>query len=252
MKKILVFIVCFAFLISGCKSNEFKESAISAKEFNVKFTEARSKIQNEKISGFMNFSLTNNKVTTSAQVKLDMDVIFNPIQLKSKVTATIPEGTHISTYDVEAYVKDNALYVKLPELYSKEWIKYPIPNHFTSKTFENNEETQNLDIKIYENDKQYLIKEDIKQEDINKLIAEKQAESPIPAFNLLKIKQVNIESYFDKETFNLNKVKVNVEVEYIGNAKIEAEVDFTNQNEIKEITLPKEALEAKVIPIEGN
>ncbi len=254
MKKVLAFIVCFAFLISGCKSNEFKESSISAKEFNAKFTEARSKIQSEKISGFMNFSLTNNssKVTTSAQVKLDVDIISDPIQLKSKVTATVAEGTHTSTYDVEAYIKDNTLYVKLPELYSKEWIKYPIPDQFTPKILENNEEIQNLDVKIYENDKQYLIKEDIKQEDINKLIAEKQAETPIPSFSLFKLKQINTESYFDKETFNINKVKVNVETEYIGNVKIEVEIDFTNQNEIKEITLPKEALEAKTIPTEGN
>lgn len=206
----------------------------------------------------MNINTSEQKVVFD--VNADMQIALEPLQAYVSMEVQSPETK--DALKVNTYIKDGFSYVNTeltPQL-KDVWVKTvydekqfgAVINRANSSDYTQFFKSVEKDIKIYENDKQYLIKEDIKQEDINKLIAKKQAETPIPSFSLFKLKQINTKSYFDKETFNINKVKVNVETEYIGNVKIEVEIDFTNQNEIKEITLPKEALEAKTIPTEGN
>lgn len=246
MKKLLC-IICLSFLLIGCNAKEFKKSSISIDELNNKIIETRSKIDSEKVDGYVNITFNNGQINTSYQIKLNSDIIINPVQLKALITATIPNKSNVDTIEIETYIKDSLIYVN----YSGDWAKFQLPNQFKPPLLDDAHNTQDSPFEILENDTQYLLKEAITQKEIDELLSDKNIiDSSI--FNLLKVKQGVFEIYIDKTTFNINKMKINAEIEYVGNIKAEAEINFSSQNEIKEIIIPKEGLEAKLIESRGN
>lgn len=247
MKKILIILLSFMFILSGCNSKEFRASNINKNELYLKMQEASKNINSFSTKAVTSLTISKDGVSSSTQLKFNLDFILKELQAHLKLELILPQSTNIETHNLELYLKDKTIYIAPFELLASKWTKYSIEEEIIKSIVEKVEDetdNDNSKVTILENSDQYLIKSSLNKEQLKKIIDEKKEEYPQYSDFPLEVFQLDSEVYVDKKTYYVSKMKLKFDIKSEMDLKLEIEADNSNYNSVKEIEVPKEALNA--------
>ena len=158
---------------------------------------------------------------------------------------------------INSFIKDDVMYIQNPV--DNTWIKQTLPKevseqfkHITNNNIDNYELFKdNLDkIDIKEKDGNYLISI-VKDTDFLKEAMKKQNSNMgiLGQGENFEVDNITLEYVVDKETYFTKSSVASFETKLQGqDVKVSTNTEFSNINNIKEITIPEEALNAFTIP----
>ena len=249
LKKILftVLTVFAVFFVVACGNKE--DTKINKEEVIKNFSEASNNVKSADVVTTVN--MTPKKGGESINVTVAASLIVEPLTLKMTMET---KGQNIK---INSFIKDDVMYIQNPV--DNTWIKQTLPKevseqfkHITNNNIDNYELFKdNLDkIDIKEKDGNYLIsiikdtgflKEAMKKQNSNMGILG-QGEN-------FEVDNITLEYVVDKETYFTKSFVTSFETKIQGqDVKVSTNTEFSNINNIKEITIPEEALNAFTIP----
>ena len=178
-------------------------------------------------------------------------LIADPLTLKMTMET---KGQNVK---INSFVKDNTMFIQNPV--DNNWIKQALPKE-VSEQFKN---ITNNNIDNYELFKDNLDKIDIKEKGDNYIISivkdtdflkeamEKQNSNMgiLGQGETFEVNNITMEYVVDKETYLTKSSIISFETKLQGqDMKISTNTEFSNINNIQEITIPEEALNAVAIP----
>ena len=249
LKKILftVLTVFAVFFVVACGNKE--DTKINKEEVIKNFSEASNNVKSADVVTTVN--MTPKKGGESINVTVAASLIVEPLTLKMTMET---KGQNIK---INSFIKDDVMYIQNPV--DNTWIKQTLPKevseqfkHITNNNIDNYELFKdNLDkIDIKEKDGNYLIsivkdtdflKEDMKKQNSNMGILGQGENFEVDNITLEYV--VYKETYFTKSSVESFETKLQGQ-----DVKVSTNTEFSNINNIKEITIPEEALNAFTIP----
>ncbi|EFE85943.1 DUF6612 family protein [Fusobacterium periodonticum] len=251
LKKILftVLTVFAIFFVVACGNKE--DAKINKEEVIKNFSEANNNIKSADLVTTVN--MTPKKGGESINVTVTASLIVDPLTLKMTMET---KGQNVK---INSFIKDDIMYIQNPV--DNSWVKQSLPEE-VSKQFKH---ITNNNIDNYELFKDNLDKIDIKEKDGNYLIsivkdtdflkeAMKKQNSNMGILGQgenFEVNNITMEYVVDKETYLTKSSIVSFETELQGqDIKLSTSSEFSNINNIKEITIPEEVFNAVAIP--GN
>ena len=249
LKKILftVLTVFAVFFVVACGNKE--DTKINKEEVIKNFSEASNNVKSGDM--LVNTAIFPKNGGEPMNVTVGVSLIVEPLTLKMTMET---KGQNIK---INSFIKDDVMYIQNPV--DNTWIKQTLPKevseqfkHITNNNIDNYELFKdNLDkIDIKEKDGNYLIsiikdtgflKEAMKKQNSNMGILG-QGEN-------FEVDNITLEYVVDKETYFTKSFVTSFETKIQGqDVKVSTNTEFSNINNIKEITIPEEALNAFTIP----
>ncbi|MGE7693088.1 DUF6612 family protein [Lysinibacillus sp. NPDC094177] len=203
----------------------------------------------------------------TSDTKMDVDVVTDPVGMHFSMTTTSPdmldEGDKNNEVSVEMYMnKDQGIFVK--DETTDKWLKLPSDDFDsllkeTSSAANAKEQLEQLkkfagDFKFEQTDDAYVLTLDAKGDKFKELIDSEMKKS-LKDLNLqenpldnLTINKMDYVLYIDKETFDTNKIDVNMDLKIkVENeefsSKMKTVVTYTDFNNLKTIDIPKEIID---------
>ena len=249
LKKILFTILtAFAvFFVVACGNKE--DTKINKEEVIKNFSEASNNVKSADVVTTVN--MTPKKGGESINVTVAASLIVEPLTLKMTMET---KGQNIK---INSFIKDDVMYIQNPV--DNTWIKQTLPKevseqfkHITNNNIDNYELFKdNLDkIDIKEKDGNYLISI-VKDTDFLKEAMKKQNSNMgiLGQGENFEVDNITLEYVVDKETYFTKSSVASFETKLQGqDIKVSTNTEFSNINNIKEITIPEEALNAFTIP----
>ncbi|MFE3576255.1 DUF6612 family protein [Lysinibacillus sp. NPDC059133] len=209
----------------------------------------------------------------TSDTKMDVDVVSDPLGMHFSMTTTAPdmldEGDENNEASVEMYMnKDQGIFVK--DETSDKWLKLPGDDFDsmlkeTSSAANAKEQLEQLkkfvgDFKFEQTDDAYVLTLDAKGDKFKELIDSEMKKS-MKDLNLqenpldnLTINKMDYVLYIDKETFDTNKIDVNMDLKIKVedeefSSKTKTVVTYTDFNNLKTIDIPQEIIDnAQTVP----
>ena len=245
LKKILftVLTVFAVFFVVACGNKE--DAKINKEEVIKNFSEANNNIKSADLVTTVN--MTPKKGGESINVTVTASLIVDPLTLKMTMET---KGQNVK---INSFIKDDIMYIQNPV--DNSWVKQSLPEE-VSKQFKH---ITNNNIDNYELFKDNLDKIDIKEKDGNYLIsivkdtdflkeAMKKQNSNMGILGQgenFEVNNITMEYVVDKETYLTKSSIVSFETKLQGqDIKLSTSSEFSNINNIKEITIPEEVFNA--------
>ena len=244
-KKILftILTVFAVFFVVACGNKE--DAKINKEEVIKNFSEANNNIKSADLVTTVN--MTPKKGGESINVTVTASLIVDPLTLKMTMET---KGQNVK---INSFIKDDIMYIQNPV--DNSWVKQSLPEE-VSKQFKH---ITNNNIDNYELFKDNLDKIDIKEKDGNYLIsivkdtdflkeAMKKQNSNMGILGQgenFEVNNITMEYVVDKETYLTKSSIVSFETKLQGqDIKLSTSSEFSNINNIKEITIPEEVFNA--------
>ena len=251
LKKILftVLTVFTVFFVVACGNKE--DAKINKEEVIKNFLEANNNIKSGDM--LVNTTIFPKNGGESINVTVGVSLIAEPLTLKMTMET---KGQNVK---INSFIKDDTIYVQNPV--DNTWVKQTLPEEVYNQ-FKN---IANNNIDNYELFKDNLDKIDIKEKDGNYLIsivkdtdflkeAIKKQNSNMGILGQgenFEVDNITLEYVVDKETYFTKSFVTSFETKIQGqDVKLSTSTEFSNINNIKEIAIPEEVLNAVAIP--GN
>ncbi len=249
LKKILftVLTVFAVFFVVACGNKE--DAKINKEEVIKNFLEANNNIKSGDM--LVNTTIFPKNGGEPMNVTVGVSLIVDPLTLKMTMET---KGQNIK---INTFIKDDTIYVQNPV--DNTWVKQTLPEEVYNQ-FKN---IANNNIDNYELFKDNLDKIDIKEKDGNYLIsivkdtdflkeAIKKQNSNMGILGQgenFEVDNITLEYVVDKETYFTKSFVTSFETKIQGqDVKLSTSTEFSNINNIQEITIPEEALNAFTIP----
>ena len=251
LKKILftVLTVFAVFFVVACGNKE--DAKINKEEVIKNFLEANNNIKSGDM--LVNTTIFPKNGGEPMNVTVGVSLIVDPLTLKMTMET---KGQNVK---INSFIKDDTIYVQNPV--DNTWVKQTLPEEVYNQ-FKN---IANNNIDNYELFKDNLDKIDIKEKDGNYLIsivkdtdflkeAIKKQNSNMGILGQeenFEVDNITLEYVVDKETYFTKSFVTSFETKIQGqDVKLSTSTEFSNINNIKEIAIPEEVLNAVAIP--GN
>ena len=248
-KKILftILTVFAVFFVVACGNKE--DAKINKEEVIKNFLEANNNIKSGDM--LVNTTIFPKNGGEPMNVTVSVSLIAEPLTLKMTMETKEPN------IKINTFIKDDTIYVQNPV--NNTWVKQTLPEEVYNQ-FKN---IANNNINNYELFKDNLDKIDIKEKDGNYLIsivkdtdflkeAMKKQNSNMGILGQganFEVDNITLEYVVDKETYFTKSYITTLETKIQGqDVKVSTNTEFSNINNIKEITIPEEALNAFTIP----
>ena len=249
LKKILftVLTVFAVFFVVACGNKE--DAKINKEEVIKNFSEANNNIKSADLVTTVN--MTPKKGGESINVTVTASLIVDPLTLKMTMET---KGQNVK---INSFIKDDIMYIQNP--IDNSWIKQALPED-VSNQFKN---MVNSEDETYEVLKNNLDKVNIKEEGGNYIIsvtkdtdflkeAMKKQNSNMGILGQgenFEVNNITMEYVVDKETYDTKSSVVAFDTNIQGqDVRMTVDSAFSNVNNIKEITVPEEALNATATP----
>ena len=248
-KKILftILTVFAVFFVVACGNKE--DTKINKEEVIKNFSEANNNIKSTDLVTTVTMAPKNGG--EAINLTMTASLIADPLTLKMTMET---KGQNVK---INSFVKDNTMFIQNPV--DNNWIKQALPKE-VSEQFKN---ITNNNIDNYELFKDNLDKIDIKEKGDNYIISivkdtdflkeamEKQNSNMgiLGQGETFEVNNITMEYVVDKETYLTKSSIISFETKLQGqDMKISTNTEFSNINNIQEITIPEEALNAVAIP----
>ena len=249
LKKILftVLTVFAIFFVVACGNKE--DAKINKEEVIKNFSEANNNIKSADLVTTVN--MTPKKGGESINVTVTASLIVDPLTLKMTMET---KGQNVK---INSFIKDDIMYIQNPV--DNSWVKQSLPEevskqfkHITNNNIDNYELFKdNLDkIDIKEKGDNYIISI-VKDTDFLKEAMEKQNSNMgiLGQGETFEVNNITMEYVVDKETYLTKSSIISFETKLQGqDMKISTNTEFSNINNIQEITIPEEVFNAVAIP----
>lgn len=262
MKKIMLLVLSTLLVVVVAACGNDKSSSSTSKVDKVlaevvkENKDVKSLTQDAKINTEMTLAQGEQKQVQNMDMTMKMDVINEPFAAYQEIQMTMPgEGEQI----IKQYITQEGIYSNI----NGEWI--PIPEEVNEQLKASLKESANIEsqmeqfnevskyLKLKEEKGQYILTADIPSDKIKEMAQSvlKQASrgnaETLAAMEQLDIKKMNVEYQIDKKTYQLAgaKIAMVMGVEEDGqkvDMKLNMDNKFSNINGVKEIVVPKEAL----------
>ena len=251
LKKVLftVLTVFAVFFVVACGNKE--DTKINKEEVIKNFSEANNNIKSTDLVTTVTMAPKNGG--EAINLTMTASLIADPLTLKMTMET---KGQNVK---INSFVKDNTMFIQNPV--DNNWVKQALPKE-VAEQFKN---ITNNNIDNYELFKDNLDKIDIKEKGDNYIISivkdtdflkeamEKQNSnmSILGQGETFEVNNITMEYVVDKETYLTKSSIISFETKLQGqDMKISTNTEFSNINNIQEITIPEEALNA--VAILGN
>ena len=249
LKKILftVLTVFAVFFVVACGNKE--DAKINKEEVLQKSAEAYKNIKSADM--LINLKMEPKKSGQPMELTMDVSITLEPIAMKMSM------DIKDQNVKLNSFIKDDIMYIQNPV--DNTWIKQTLPKevseqfkHITNNNIDNYELFKdNLDkIDIKEKDGNYLISI-VKDTDFLKEAMKKQNSNMgiLGQGENFEVDNITLEYVVDKETYFTKSSVASFETKLQGqDVKVSTNTEFSNINNIKEITIPEEVLNAFTIP----
>ncbi len=240
------------------KDKADKEKELTLEEVFKKTEEANKDIKSFKSKMSMNQTVEIAGEKQDINSDIDMEFVTEPMSLHQKMTMNIGEEKQ----EIDAYLTKEGFYMYEPN--EKMWIK--LPEELSGQILQMSEGQSNPSGQL-EQLKEFVDEFDFKQDDKNYILTLKASGEKFDKFlkdNVketlppemqaedmmgdMKFNKVEYELFIDKETFYLNALNMvtDMDTEVEGqkmNMNLDMESTYSDYNEVKNIEIPKEALE---------
>ena len=248
-KKILFAVLtAFAvFFVVACGNKE--DTKINKEEVIKNFSEANNNIKSTDLVTTVTMAPKNGG--EAINLTMTASLIADPLTLKMTMET---KGQNVK---INSFVKDNTMFIQNPV--DNNWVKQALPKE-VSEQFKN---ITNNNIDNYELFKDNLDKIDIKEKGDNYIISivkdtdflkeamEKQNSNMgiLGQGETFEVNNITMEYVVDKETYLTKSSIISFETKLQGqDMKISTNTEFSNINNIQEITIPEEVFNAVAIP----
>jgi len=248
-KKILfaVLTVFAVFFVVACGNKE--DTKINKEEVIKNFSEANNNIKSTDLVTTVTMAPKNGG--EAINLTMTASLIADPLTLKMTMET---KGQNVK---INSFVKDNTMFIQNPV--DNNWVKQALPKE-VSEQFKN---ITNNNIDNYELFKDNLDKIDIKEKGDNYIISivkdtdflkeamEKQNSNMgiLGQGETFEVNNITMEYVVDKETYLTKSSIISFETKLQGqDMKISTNTEFSNINNIQEITIPEEVFNAVAIP----
>ena len=249
LKKILftVLTVFAVFFVVACGNKE--DTKINKEEVIKNFSEANNNIKSTDLVTTVTMAPKNGG--EAINLTMTASLIADPLTLKMTMET---KGQNVK---INSFVKDNTMFIQNPV--DNNWVKQALPKE-VSEQFKN---ITNNNIDNYELFKDNLDKIDIKEKGDNYIISivkdtdflkeamEKQNSNMgiLGQGENFEVNNITMEYVVDKETYLTKSSIISFETKLQGqDMKISTNTEFSNINNIQEITIPEEVFNAVAIP----
>ena len=245
LKKLLfVVLTVFSVIFIGACG----KSKIDKKEVIEKFIAASESMKSGDM--IMNLKMTQNKNTMN--MTTNVSLILEPLAMKMEME--VPA----QNIKMNSFIKDNVMYIQNPA--DNQWYKQALSDEMSSqfKGYMNSDDTynamrDNLDkIDIDEKDGNYIISISKNSEFLKEAMKKQLANANTAGSQIgndVKIENIAVEYVVDKNTYLASSSTISFDFEMQG-MKISMEMDakMSNINNVTDIVIPEEVLNAKEIP----
>ena len=248
-KKILftILTVFAVFFVVACGNKE--DTKINKEEVIKNFSEANNNIKSTDLVTTVTMAPKNGG--EAINLTMTASLIVDPLTLKMTMET---KGQNIK---INSFVKDNTMFIQNPV--DNNWVKQALPKE-VAEQFKN---ITNNNIDNYELFKDNLDKIDIKEKGDNYIISivkdtdflkeamEKQNSNMgiLGQGETFEVNNITMEYVVDKETYLTKSSIISFETKLQGqDMKISTNTEFSNINNIQEITIPEEVFNAVAIP----
>ena len=247
--KKLLFIVLTVFsviFIGACG-----KSKIDKKEVIEKFIAASESMKSGDM--LVNMKMTQNGNKNNIEMTMDVSLILEPIAMKMEMA--IPS----QNLKMNSFIKDNTMYIQNPV--DNQWVKQTLTDEIASqfKGYMTNSNAtydvmrDNIDkIDIDEKDGNYIISISKDSEFLKDAMKKQLANTNTAAGQIgndVKIENIAVKYIVDKNTCLLSSSIVSFDFEMQGmKMSMEMDAKMSNINNVTDIVIPEEALNAKEIP----
>jgi len=247
--KKLLFIVLTVFsviFIGACG-----KSKIDKKEVIEKFIAASESMKSGDM--LVNMKMTQNGNKNNIEMTMDVSLILEPIAMKMEMA--IPS----QNLKMNSFIKDNTMYIQNPV--DNQWVKQTLTDEIASqfKGYMTNSNAtydvmrDNIDkIDIDEKDGNYIISISKDSEFLKDAMKKQLANTNTAAGQIgndVKIENIAVKYIVDKNTYLLSSSIVSFDFEMQGmKMSMEMDAKMSNINNVTDIVIPEEALNAKEIP----
>ena len=249
LKKVLftVLTVFAVFFVVACGNKE--DTKINKEEVIKNFSEANNNIKSTDLVTTVTMAPKNGG--EAINLTMTASLIADPLTLK------ITMETKGQNVKINSFVKDNTMFIQNPV--DNNWVKQALPKE-VAEQFKN---ITNNNIDNYELFKDNLDKIDIKEKGDNYIISivkdtdflkeamEKQNSNMgiLGQGETFEVNNITMEYVVDKETYLTKSSIISFETKLQGqDMKISTNTEFSNINNIQEITIPEEVFNAVAIP----
>ena len=249
LKKVLftVLTVFAVFFVVACGNKE--DTKINKEEVIKNFSEANNNIKSTDLVTTVTMAPKNGG--EAINLTMTASLIADPLTLKMTMET---KGQNVK---INSFVKDNTMFIQNPV--DNNWVKQALPKE-VAEQFKN---ITNNNIDNYELFKDNLDKIDIKEKGDNYIISivkdtdflkeamEKQNSNMgiLGQGETFEVNNITMEYVVDKETYLTKSSIISFETKLQGqDMKISTNTEFSNINNIQEITIPEEVFNAVAIP----
>ena len=249
LKKVLftVLTVFAVFFVVACGNKE--DTKINKEEVIKNFSEANNNIKSTDLVTTVTMAPKNGG--EAINLTMTASLIADPLTLKMTMET---KGQNVK---INSFVKDNTMFIQNPV--DNNWVKQALPKE-VAEQFKN---ITNNNIDNYELFKDNLDKIDIKEKGDNYIIfivkdtdflkeaMEKQNSNMgiLGQGETFEVNNITMEYVVDKETYLTKSSIISFETKLQGqDMKISTNTEFSNINNIQEITIPEEVFNAVAIP----
>jgi len=249
LKKVLftVLTIFAVFFVVACGNKE--DTKINKEEVIKNFSEANNNIKSTDLVTTVTMAPKNGG--EAINLTMTASLIADPLTLKMTMET---KGQNVK---INSFVKDNTMFIQNPV--DNNWVKQALPKE-VSEQFKN---ITNNNIDNYELFKDNLDKIDIKEKGDNYIISivkdtdflkeamEKQNSNMgiLGQGENFEVNNITMEYVVDKETYLTKSSIISFETKLQGqDMKISTNTEFSNINNIQEITIPEEVFNAVAIP----
>ena len=249
LKKVLftVLTVFAVFFVVACGNKE--DTKINKEEVIKNFSEANNNIKSTDLVTTVTMAPKNGG--EAINLTMTASLIADPLTLKMTMET---KGQNIK---INSFVKDDTMFIQNPV--DNNWVKQALPKE-VAEQFKN---ITNNNIDNYELFKDNLDKIDIKEKGDNYIISivkdtdflkeamEKQNSNMgiLGQGETFEVNNITMEYVVDKETYLTKSSIISFETKLQGqDMKISTNTEFSNINNIQEITIPEEVFNAVAIP----
>ena len=248
LKKLLfVVLTVFSVIFIGACG----KSKIDKKEVIEKFIAASESMKSGDM--LVNMKMTQNGNKNNIEMTMDVSLILEPIAMKMEMA--IPS----QNLKMNSFIKDNTMYIQNPV--DNQWVKQTLTDEIASqfKGYMTNSNAtydvmrDNIDkIDIDEKDENYIISISKDSEFLKDAMKKQLANTNTAAGQIgndVKIENIAVKYIVDKNTYLLSSSIVSFDFEMQGmKMSMEMDAKMSNINNVTDIVIPEEALNAKEIP----
>ena len=248
LKKLLfVVLTVFSVIFIGACG----KSKVDKKEVIEKFIAASESMKSGDI--LVNMKMTQNGNKNTMNMTMDVSLILEPIAMKMEMA--IPS----QNLKMNSFIKDNTMYIQNPV--DNQWVKQTLTDEIASqfKGYMTNSNAtydvmrDNIDkIDIDEKDGNYIISISKDSEFLKDAMKKQLANTNTAAGQIgndVKIENIAVKYIVDKNTYLLSSSIVSFDFEMQGmKMSMEMDAKMSNINNVTDIVIPEEALNAKEIP----